>query len=194
MKLYIYPGACSLADHIALIEAGLPFQIVRLDHEKKTEDGRDFLTINPRGYVPALELDDGSILTENLAILAYIADHEGSGLPLEVRTRWRALEAISFLSTEVHGSLGPFFKKRPAPEQDRAREALIKHFGSVAEQLGDKAFLLGDRMTVADCYLFWTLRAAPISGIELPEALQAYHGRLSQMPSVRQALANEGLA
>ncbi len=194
MILYHHAGACSLADHIALIEAGLPYKLVSVNRDKRTEDGRDFLAINPRGYVPALELDDGTVLTENLAILAYIAHQSGTLLPEEGITRWRALEAISFMTTEIHGNLKPFFKDLPTPEKERARQMLVKHFASIAEQLGDKPFLLGDRMTIADSYLFWSLRSAPISGIEFPEQLQAYFSRMKEVPSVAQALVEEGLA
>ncbi len=150
MILYHHPGACSLADHIALLEAGLSYKLVSIDRNKQTEDGRDFLTINPRGYVPTLELDDGTVLTENLAILAYIGDRSGTLMPEDGVTRWRALEALSFMSTAIHGNLVPFFKDLSTPEKERAREALVRHFASIAEQLGDKPFLLGDRMTIAD--------------------------------------------
>ena len=193
MNLYYAPGACSLADHIALIEASLPYKLIGIDRTKRTEDGRDYLTVNPRGYVPALELDDGAVLTENLAILAYIAQRsaglftEGGMMP------WRALEAISFMSSAIHGNFVPFFKNLPDDEKERARSALAKHFASLADQLGDDPFLLGDRMTIADPYLFWCLRSAPVSGVELPKGLQAYFVRMSQMPSVQKALAEEGL-
>ena len=193
MNLYYAPGACSLADHIALIEAGLPFRLTSIDRAKRTEDGRDFLTINPRGYVPALELDDGIVLTENLAILAYIAHRSDVFSARDDMTPWRALEAISFMSTEIHGNLVPFFKNLSAEEKERARLALVKHFASIADQLGDQPFLLGERITIADPYLFWVLRSAPISGIELPERLQDYFARMSKLPSVAKALAEEGL-
>ena len=194
MKLYYAPGACSLADHIALIEAGLPYRLISIDRAKRTEDGRDFLTVNPRGYVPALELDDGTVLTENLAVLAYIA-HRGDAFSAgDEMTPWRALEAVSFMSTAIHGNLVPFFKDLPAEEKERARSALVRHFASVADQLGDRPFLLGERMTIADPYLFWALRSAPVSGVELPERLRTYFARMKQMPSVAKALAEEGLA
>ncbi len=194
MIFYYAPGACSLADHIALIEARLSYKLVGINREKRTEDGRDYLTVNPRGYVPALELDDGTVLTENLAILAYIAHRSETLLPEEGITHWRALEAVSFMATEIHGNMRPFFKNLPTPEQDRARDMLTKHFASLARQLGDNTFLLGDRMTIADPYLFWALRWAPIHGVELPERLQAYFARMKEMPSVAQALREEGLA
>ena len=194
MILYYAPGACSLADHIVLVEMGLSYKLVSINREKRTEHGRDFLAINPRGYVPALELDDGTVLTENLAILAYIARQSDTLLPAEGIARWRALEATSFMATEIHGNLKPFFKNLPTPEKERARGMLVKHFASIAEQLGDKPFLLGDRMTIPDPYLFWALRWAPIHGIELPERLQAYFARMKEVSSVAQALVEEGLA
>lgn len=193
MNLYYAPGACSLADHIALSEACIPYNLIGIDRAKRTEDGRDFLEINPRGYVPALELDNGVVLTENLAILAYIAQRSAGLFAEEGMTPWRALESISFMSTAIHGNLVPFFKNLPDDEKERARSALVKHFASLADQLGDNPFLLGDRMTIADPYLFWCLRSAPVSGIELPERLQAFFVRMSGMPSVQKALAEEGL-
>jgi glutathione S-transferase len=193
MILYYAPGACSLADHIALIEAGLPYKLISINRAKQTEDGRDFLTINPRGYVPALELDDGMVLTENLAILAYIAHRSGALFAADDMTPWRALEAISFMSTAIHGDLVPFWKDLPSEEKGRGRQMLVKHFTTIADQLGKHPFLLGDQMTIADPYLFWALRSVPISGIDLPERLQAYFARVKEMPSVSQALAEEGL-
>ena len=193
MNLYYAPGACSLADHIALNEAGIPYTLIGIDRAKRTADGRDFLAVNPRGYVPALELDDGTVLTENLAILAYIAQRS-DGLFAEAGIMpWRALEAISFMSTAIHGNLVPFFKNLPDAEKERARSALATHFASLADQLGDRPFLLGERITIADAYLFWCLRSAPASGIEVPGPLQAFYTRMTELPSVRTALAEEGL-
>lgn len=196
MILYYHAGACSLADHIALVEAGLPYSLVSIDRDKRTDDGRDFLAINPRGFVPTLELDDGSVLTENLAILAYIAQQGGGALlPDDGLLRWRALEAVSFMTTEIHGNMKPFFHSdSTAEEKDKARQKLVKHFAALATQLGDNPFLLGDRMTIADPYLFVMLMWAAIHGIDLAAPLQAYHARLKQRPSIAQALAKEGLA
>ncbi len=193
MNLYYAPGACSLADHIALNEAGVPYSLIGIDRAKRTEDGRDYLTVNPRGYVPALELDDGTVLTENLAILAYIAQRSDNLFTEGGMTPWRALEAISFMSSAIHGNLVPFFKNLPTGEKERARTALVKHFASLDDQLGDRPFLLGEHMTIADPYLFWCLRSAPVSGIELPARLRAFFVRMSKMPSVQKALAEEGL-
>ena len=193
MILYYAPGACSLADHIALIEAGLPYNLVRVDRSKRTDDGRDYLTINPRGYVPALELDDGSVLTENVAILAYIAHRSSALFTKDDLTPWRALEAISFLATAIHGNLVPFWKDLLAGEKDRGRRELVKHIATIDDQLGEQSFLLGNHMSIADPYLFWALRSVPVSGVGVSERLQAYYDRMSKEPSVTQALAEEGL-
>jgi glutathione S-transferase len=193
--LYYAPGACSLADHIALIEAGLACRLVGITRDKRTDDGRDFLAINPRGYVPALELDDGTVLTENLAILAYIAHQARALLPEAGLTRWRALEATSFMTTEVHGNYKALFASDATEaEKDKARGKLTKHFASLAGQLGEKVYLLGEQMTIADAYLFWALLWAPKFGIEIAENLRAYFSRMRDLPSVARALAEEGLA
>ncbi|MBW6423930.1 glutathione S-transferase N-terminal domain-containing protein [Rhizobium sp. XQZ8] len=192
MNLFYYPAACSLADHIALIEAGLPYKLLVINREKKTEDGRDFNAINPKSYIPTLELDDGTVLTENQIILAYIAERSGKLLPGGM-ARWRVLEALAFMSSEIHGHYVPFFRDFPEPEKVRAREKLAKSFAILSDQMGDKAFLVSEEMTIADCYLFWVLMVAPKSGVELPENLQACFERLKVRPSVMQALSEEGL-
>ncbi|MCC2612384.1 glutathione binding-like protein [Neorhizobium sp. Rsf11] len=194
MKLFYYPAACSLADHIALIETGLPYGLSGIDREKKTEDGRDFLSINPKGYIPALELEDGTILTENQIILNYIAERSGKLLPEGGIARWRTLEALAFMSSEIHTNYAPFFRDFPEPEKVRAREKLKKAFAILADQMGQKQFLIADEMTIADCYLFWVLMVAPKSGVELPENLQACFDRMRVRSSVIQAFAEEGLA
>lgn len=196
MKLFYVPGACSLANHIALIEAGLAYELVPIDRQKRTTpDGRDFSTINPKGYVPTLELDDGTVLTENLAILAFIADRAGSLLPKQGLPHFRVLEATAFMTSEIHGNFKPFFYPDASQEEkDRARKKLIKHFGTLAEQLGDRAFLVGDHLTIADTYLFVMLRWAAHHGIEVPSLFEGYSARLKQLPSVARALTEEGLA
>ncbi|MFB9947820.1 glutathione binding-like protein [Rhizobium puerariae] len=194
MNLFYYPAACSLADHIALIETGLPYRLSSIDREKKTEDGRDFMSINPKGYIPTLELEDGTILTENQIILRYIAERSGKLLPGEGIARWRTLEALAFMSSEIHANYIPFFKDFPEPEKVRAREKLKKSFAILADQMGDKQFLITDEMTIADCYLFWVLMVAPKSGVDLPENLQDCFDRMKARPSVFQAFAEEGLA
>ena len=195
MILYYAPGGCSLADHIALIEAGLPYTLVRVNRDRRTEDGRDFSTINPKGYLPALELDDGTILTENLAVLAYIAHQAGALLPEDGVDRWRALEATSFMTTEFHPNFRPFFHHDATEaERAKARQLLVKHFATIAEQLGDRRFLVGDRMTIADPYLVVMLMWAGKIEIEVPERLTGYLAQMKKMPSVARALANEGLS
>lgn len=194
MNLFYYPAACSLADHIALIEAGLPYKLLSIDRNRKTDDGRDFLALNPKGYIPALEMNDGTILTENQVILAYIADQSGKLLPDDNMLRWRTFEALAFMSSEIHGAYSPFFKDFPEPEKLRAREKIKKAFTILADQMGDKAFLVSNEMTIADCYLFWILMVAPKSGVDLPENLRNCLTRMKAMPSVIRALAEEGLS
>jgi glutathione S-transferase len=193
MLLYLYPGACSLADHIALIEAGLPYELMPIDHDKRTQDGRDYLTVNPRGLVPALEVEKGTVLTENLAILAYIADRGGALLPDGEFGRWRALEALSYMSTTIHGGLGPFFKNGSDTEKEASRVALVKGFAFLDDQMGEQPFLLGHRMSIADPYLFWALLAASRFDIVIPDRLGAFFDRMKREPSVIRALAEEGL-
>jgi glutathione S-transferase len=194
MNLFYYPAACSLADHIALIETGLPYKLLSIDREKKTEDGRDFLSINPKGYIPTLEMDDGAILTENQVILTYIAEKSGKLLPDDSILRWRTFEALAFMSSEIHASYNPFFRNFPEPEKERAREKLQKAFAILADQMAEKPFLVSNEMTIADCYLFWVLMVAPKSGVELPENLRVCFDRMKAMPSVIRALAEEGLS
>ncbi|MBB3590777.1 glutathione S-transferase [Rhizobium sp. BK529] len=193
MNLIYYPGACSLADHIALIEAGLSYRLISINHGKKTQDGRDFLSINPKGYIPALELEDGTVLTENQVILNYIAETSGRLLPEDRLLRWRVLEALAFMSSEIHPRYQPFFRDFPEPEKARAREKLAQAFAILADQMGDRTFLVGDELTIADCYLFWVLMVAPRSGVELPDRLRRSLDRMRALPSVIQALAEEGL-
>lgn len=194
MNLFYYPGACSLADHIALIEAGLAYKLVSIDREKRTGDGRDFLALNAKGYIPALEMDNGVILTENQVILAYIAEKSGKLLPEDPMLRWRTFEALAYMSSEIHGAYTPFFRDFPEPEQQRAREKIRKAFAILADQMGDKAFLISNEMTIADCYLFWILMVSPKSGVELPANLQTCLDRMKARPSVIQALAEEKIS
>ncbi|MEQ5836244.1 glutathione binding-like protein [Marinobacter sp. NFXS9] len=194
MILYYFPGACSLADHMALIEAGLDYTLISITPEKKTEDHRDFLSINPKGYIPALELDDGEILTENMVILQYIAAISGKLLPQTNILKWRTLEALAFMSSEVHGSYAPFFRNFPETEKERAREKLAKAFSLLDHQLGDKNYLISEQLTIADFYLFWILMASSRTGLELSQGLQRYYSRMKRLPSVARALHEEGLS
>lgn len=194
MILYYAPGACSQASHIALIAAGLPHSLVKVDRGRRTEDGRDFNLINPKGYTPALDLGDGTILTESLAILAYIADISGKLLAKDGVARWRALEATAFMTTEIHRNFIPFFRGGSEQDKAAAAQALGIRFGTLDDQLGDQAFLLGEQMTIADCYLFIMLAWAAMMGVAVPPRLSDYFVRIKDSPAVARALAAEGLA
>ena len=195
MKLYYAPGACSLADHIALREGGLDAELVKVDlRAKTTETGQDFNAINPKGYVPALALDEGGVLTENIAVLSYLADRSGRLMPASGIERWRTLETTAFISTEVHKNFKPLFTPDATDaDKDAAKAMLAKRFGTLAEQLGDRGFLIGEEMTIADCYLCVMLMWAKKNGVEIPASLVAYQERLMQRPAVQQALREEGL-
>jgi glutathione S-transferase len=197
MKLYYAPGACSLADHIALIEAGLAFELEKVDlQEKKTEHGEDFSRINPKGYVPVLKLDDGEFLTENIAILSFIAAHSGAFLLRDGLDHWRVLEATAFISTELHKAFKPIFVPGSSTDdQANAKKTLAKRFGYLEDLLGDREFVVGEGMTVADCYLFVMLMwAKDRAHMTLPPRLNAYSERLGKRPAVLRALQEEGLA
>ena len=199
MKLYYSPGACSLAPHIVIREAGLDVKLdkVRFGERRTTEDGQDFYAINPQGAVPALALDSGEVLTENAALLQYLAAlaPEAKLAPQDGMAHWRLLETLNFIATELHKGFSPLFHK-PSPEvratllrQLQNRLALLK------DKLGDRSFLLGDRFTIADAYAFVVLRwahkfAIDISGLP---GLRAYFERLLARPSVHAALEEEGL-
>jgi glutathione S-transferase len=199
MKLYFSPGACSLSPHIALLEAGLDFSTEKVDlRAKTTASGRDYTTINPRGYVPALELDNGVVLTEGPAIVQYIADQAPGKLspaPHSIE-HYQLLERLNFIGTELHKNFGPLFNPGSAPEaKDAARSQLEKRFGQVAEMLGQHDYLVGNQYSVADGYLFVILGWAEKMGFDLARwpVLPAYKARVGARPAVQQALRDEGL-
>jgi glutathione S-transferase len=200
MKLYYSPGACSLSPHIVLREAGLPFTLEKTDLKtKRTATGADYLAINSKGAVPALQLDDGSVLTEGPAIVQYLADQEpDTRLAPRAGTfeRYRLMETLNYISSEIHKSFAPIFN--PASTSDArktAAEGLQKKFDWLTKSLGDKTFVMGDTFTVADAYLFTVLGWSARAGIELGKwpALAAYVARVRQRPKVREALKAEGL-
>jgi glutathione S-transferase len=200
MKLYYSPGACSLSPHIVLLEAGLPFTVEKTDLKtKKTEKGVDFLTVNPKGAVPTLVLDDGSVLTEGAAIVQYIADQKpDSGLAPRAGTleRYRLMEILNYLAAEVHKSFGPLFNPATTPDAKHAALDVVgKKFDWLSGHLGTKKFLLGDNFTVADAYLFTLLSWCNHVGIELGKwpVLAAYEARVGHRPKVQEALKAEGL-
>lgn len=200
MKLYYSKGACSLSPHIVLIEAGLPFTLVKVDMgSKKTEQGVDYLTINNKGAVPALQLDDGKVLTEGPAVVQYLADLKPeSGLAPRAGTfeRYQLMEILNYLTSEVHKSFGPLFNPSASAEmKTNAQATLGKKFDWLTAFLGSKSYLLGSTFMVADAYLFTLLNWTSHVGIDLGKwpVLAAYHARIAQRPRVQQALREEGL-
>lgn len=193
MKLYYSPGACSLADHIALHEAGLKFDHEKVDLKAKTtESGGDFTEINPKGYVPALEVSDGVVLTENIAILGWIADQKASLAPAGDMGRYWLLEMLAFISTEFHKSFKPFFSGAGDDEKAKAKAAIEKRFGQIADMMeGD--YLFGDSVSVADAYLFVMLLWAKKNAIDLPADFAAFHERMMARDAVQTAMKHEGL-
>jgi glutathione S-transferase len=198
MKLYYSPNACSLSPHIALREAGLPFELVLASTKThQLADGTDYYTINPKGYVPLLELDNGERLTEGPAIVQWIADQvpdKRLAPPAETMPRYRLMEWLNFITAEIHKQFSPLFN--PAlPEEAKPlfRDKLITRFRYVDEQLADKSYLMGSDFTVADGYLFVVARWAPAIGLDLsgfPD-LTRFVQRMMTRPAVRQALEAE---
>ena len=193
MKLYYSPGACSLADHIALHEAGISFEHEKVDLKaKRTESGADYTKINPKGYVPALKLDSGETLTENVAILDWIAHQDGALKPSGAMGHTHLLMALAFISTEIHKSFKPFFSGGSEEEKANASETIVKRMGYLADTIeGD--YLLGDTVSVADCYLFVMLLWAAKNQIDVPAALEAFRERMKARPAVQTAMQHEGL-
>lgn len=199
MKLYYSPGACSLAAHIVADEGDLRLQLEKVDLKShKTENGQDYYRINPKGYVPAIQLDDGSTLTENIAVLNYLADHTADKLftpePGSM-DHYRLEEWLGFITTELHKSFGPFFQGGTETEKRKAKDKILKRLAYADEQLKNRKFLMGDRMTVADAYLFVMLTWAKKQKFDLARFanLNALFGRMSERPSVQRALREEGL-
>lgn len=198
MKLYFTPGTCSLAAHIALREAGLDFDLIRVDiRQRKLADGSDFTVINAKGYVPVLEIDDGVYLTEVPAIVQYIADRipESNLAPRPYTLeRYRLQEWLGFISSELHRAFVPLFKP-DTPEEYRqfVKDNLAARLSYVATRLEDRKYLLGDQFTVADGYLFTVLRWASAVKIDMGcwPTLLAFQERIGQRQSVRDALAAE---
>ena len=193
MKLYFSPGACSLADHIALHEAGLAFEHEKVDLKaKKTENDQDFLTINPKGYVPALTLDSGETITENVAILDWIAHQDGELKPAGAMGHTHLLEALAYISTEIHKQFKPFFAGAGDDEKAKAGETIVRRMTWLADTMeGD--YLFGDTVSAADCYLFVMLLWAKKNGIEAPPKLVTLRDRMMERPAVRKAMTHEGL-
>jgi len=198
MKLYYSPGTCSLSPHIALLESGLPFTTERVDiRGKKTAAGADYLKINSKGAVPALELDDGAVLTEGAAITQYIADarpESGLAPPAGTFERYHLIEILNYIASEVHKSFSPLFNpKASADWKASAIAALRTKFDWLNGFLGAKSYLLGDTFTIADAYLFTVLRWTTKCSIDLGQwpALAAYEARVGARPKVQEAIKAE---
>ncbi len=199
-KLYYSPGACSLSPHIALREAGLPFDLVLASTKtKKLADGTDYLTINPKGQVPLLELDDGQRLSEGPAIVQYIADQApASQLAPAAGTmaRYRLMEWLNFITSELHKGFSPLFNPAaPDEAKTQARAKLSERLGWVDTQLEGKTYLMGDTFTVADGYLFTVAGWGKHVGLDIApmKHLSAYMARVAARPAVQAALKAEGL-
>ena len=200
MKLYYSPGACSLSPHIALREAGLAFEpVLASTKSHKLADGTDYYGINPLGYVPMLELDDGTRLREGPAIVQYIADQvpaknlapANGTLP-----RYRLQEWLTFIGTEVHKQFSPLFNAAMPEEAKKIqREKLTQRFQWIDSELKDKQYLMGDNFSVADGYLFTVTNWAPHTMIDLAPYpnLVAYRARVAARPAVQEAMKAEGL-
>lgn len=201
MKLFYSPGACSLSPHIVLLESGVPFTKERVDlRSKKTEQGSDYLAVNPKGAVPALQLDNGTVLTEGAVITQYIADQKPeSALAPRAGTieRYRLMEILNYIATEVHKGFSPLFNPKASSDwKEAALAALSAKFDWLSGFLGAKPYLLGDGFSVADAYLFTVLNWSPRVGIDLKKwpILSAYHARVAQRPKVQEAMKAEGLS
>jgi glutathione S-transferase len=200
MKLYYFSGACSMSPHIVLLEAGIPYTLVKIDPKaKKTEGGADYLPINSKGAVPALELDDGRVLTEGPAIVQYLADLKPeSGLAPRAGTfeRYQLMEILNYLTSEVHKSFTPLFNPASSAElKEGAVAALTKKFDWLTGFLGKKPYLLGNTFTVADAYLFTLLTWTGHVKIDLGKwpVLAQYKDRVAKRPKVIEAMKEEGL-
>jgi len=201
MKLYYAPGVCSLSPHIVLEEAGLKHTLVKTDIRAKKFDGDgDYTTINPLGYVPALELDDGTILTEGPAIVQYLADQApdkklapANGTP----ARYRLQSWLNFISSEIHKGFSPIFNAQmPDAAKQIARERLAGRFAYLESHLAKNAYLMGEAFSVADAYCFTVMRWTVPTKIDLKPYpnIQAYMKRIESRPAVQAAMKAEGLS
>jgi glutathione S-transferase len=200
MKLYFAPGACSLSPHIVLREAGYQFELEQVNNqEKKTKSGKDYWTINGKGQVPVLELDNGERLTEGPVVVQYLADQKpGAGLipPAGTMERYRVQEWLNFTTSELHKSFGPIFRPTTPEEFKRiSKENLGKRFDWLDKQLAGKRYLMGDTFTVADAYMFTVLRWTTRVAIDLAKwpNVKAYVDRVAARPKVQEAMKAEGL-
>ena len=199
MKLYYSPGACSLSPHIALLEAGLPYDLVKVDlRAKKLENGDDYLAINPKGQVPALALDSGELVTEGPVIVQMIADKGGNGLApaRDSDERYKLLEWLNFITTELHKNFGPMFSPVLADDAKAFfKDRVMGKFKYLETALAGHDYVMGKQFTVADAYLFTMLAWADRLKFDLSGMpnLVAYKARVGARPKVQEALIKEGL-
>ena len=198
MKLYYSPGACSQAPHILLHEVGLSHDAARVDLKSHTlEDGSSYYRVNPKGSVPALELDNGEVLTENAVVLQYLGDRAGSDVlpPIGDFRRYRVLEMVNFITTELHKSFAPLFKADAGEETKRFFRDLIRdRLDYVERRIDERPFILGDTLTLPDPYLFViTGWADKMIGLTNWPNLTAFRERMLERPAVRHVLRFEGL-
>lgn len=200
MKLYYKPGACSFSPHIILRETGLDFSLIKVDlATKRTEAGDDYFEVNPKGLVPALLMDDGSLLTEGVAIVQYLADKVPDRqllAPAGSMTRYHTLEWLNYIATELHKGFSPLFNPATPDEfKTVTRQTLEKKFKYVNEELNDKQWLMGLRFTVADAYLFTVLRWAQALKLDLNglSNIEAFMERMKARPAVEAAMTAEGI-
>jgi glutathione S-transferase len=190
MKLYCAPGFSSLADHIAMLEAGLQFEIVKVDLEThRIEGGGSYHEVNPKGYVPALLFDDGQLLTENVAILAWVADEAPRLAASGPLARYRLLEMLSFIACEIHKRF-PIYLSASEQSKVLLREDILRWFRWIASGLKGP-YLFGETFSVADAYLFVMARGAAELGFPLPTQLTDYIARIESRPSTREAMRRE---
>lgn len=200
MKLYYAPGVCSLSPHIVARELGIPVELKKVNNKEKTiEGGGDYWKVNGRGYVPALALDNGEILTEGPAIVQYLADQKPeAGLAPKWGTfeRYRLQEWLNFLTSEIHKGFSPLFKPNTPEEYKRiAKENIAARYDWLDKQLAGKDYLMGKTFTVADAYAFVLIGWSKFQGIDLARwpNIAAYHQRVGARPKVQEALQAEGL-
>ena len=198
MKLYYIPSACSFSPHIVASELGLSIELVKVDTvAKRTEHGEDFLVINPKGLVPALQLDDGTVLTEGPAVVQYLADLKPDAQLAPANgnlARYRLQEMLGYINSELHQSYMPLFNPASSDEVRSGRMAYLKRqYGLIEAVLGRTPFLLGDRFTVTDAYLFVVTRWAEFVKLDLSAFpnLLAFQARIAARPAVRAAMRRE---
>jgi len=200
MKLYYAPAACSLSPHIVARELGIDIDLEKIDNRtKRTASGADYLTINPKGYVPAIELDDGQVLTEGPALVQYLADQKPeAGLvpPAGTMERYRMQEMLGYINSELHKTYSPLFNDATPQETRNERLAYLKkRYAVLDERLANRPYLFGDQLTVADAYLFVVTRWANFVKLDLsgfPNVL-AFQQRVAARPAVKAAMKAEGL-